>query len=97
MDWRTGEFSSIEHSFENTNGYLILKVQYNSFKCSNTGIHRAVLELEDYSQFQYELQSPLLISGKNSARIFSLISNALLVSAIDVKSCWLMFEHSQTV
>ena len=97
MDWRTGNFSSIEHTFENTNGYLILTVQYSSFNCSNTGIHRAVLELEDHSQLQYELQHPLLISGKNSASKFPLISNALLVLAIDVKQCWLMFERFQTV
>ena len=55
-------------------GYLKVTAQYNSFKCSNTGIHRAVLEMEDYSQFQYELPSPLLISSKRITRIFSKIT-----------------------
>ena len=45
-------------------GFLKSTAQYNSFKCANTGIHLAVLQLENYSEFQYELPSPLFISGK---------------------------------
>jgi hypothetical protein len=70
FDLDTGRFSSIEgQTFVDIDGYSKATVQYNSFKCSNTGLHRAVLELEDYSQFQYEV--PLFISGKSMTKIFS--------------------------
>ena len=66
VDWRTEITSTIEGEvfvdFED--GYLKLTAQYNLFKCANTGIHRAVLQLKDYSQFEYELPIPLIISGK---------------------------------
>ena len=66
VDWRTEITSTIEGQvfvdFED--GYLKLTAQYNLFKCANTGIHRAVLQLKDYSQFEYELPIPLIISGK---------------------------------
>jgi hypothetical protein len=73
VDWRTGKASANQGlTFEEIrDGYLKLTAQYNSFECSNTGVHRTVLELEDYSQFQYELSSPLLISGKTITKISS--------------------------
>lgn len=66
VDWRTERTSTIggQVFVDIKDGYLKLTAQYNSFKCANTGIHRAVLQLEDYSQFEYELPSPLIISGK---------------------------------
>ena len=73
VDWRTGKASSIEGLtfVDSRDGYLKLTAQYNSFECSHTGVHRTVLELEDYSQFQYELSRPLLISGKTITKTSS--------------------------
>ncbi len=70
IDWRTGKVSTIEGQtfLVIRDGYLKLTAQYNSFKCSNTGIHRAVVQLADYTQFQYELPTPLLISGKRFSK-----------------------------
>ena len=66
VDWRTEITSTIEGQVfvDIEYGYLKLTAQYNLFKCANTGIHRAVLQLKDYSQFEYELPIPLIISGK---------------------------------
>ena len=70
IDWRTEKVSTIQGqtSVDIRDGYLKLKAQYKSFKCANTGVHRAVVELPDYTQFLYELPIPLLISGKRDSK-----------------------------
>lgn len=69
-DWRTDTFSSLEsRTFAELDGYSKFTAHYASFMCTNTGVHRAVLEQEDYSQLQYEPQDPLLIAGTNDKNV----------------------------
>ena len=68
LDWRTDKSKTFEGLafVEIADGYFKVVAQYSSYSCSNTGIHRLSVELVDYSQFVYELSSPLFISGKNT-------------------------------
>ncbi|CAB4025155.1 protocadherin Fat 4-like, partial [Paramuricea clavata] len=86
VDWRTGKNSSNQGLtfVEIRDGYLKLTAQYNSFECSNTGVHRTVLELEDYSQFEYELSRSLLISDPDPPQITSVIG----ISESAIKLTW---------
>jgi hypothetical protein len=92
VDWRTEKISTIQGQrlIDVRDGYLHATAQYDSFKCPNTGVHRAVLELPDYTQFQYELPSPLLISGKHD-------SNTILQYCKSISSTLMLIEHCQAV
>ena len=65
-NWQTGEFSSINTpiSQEYIDGYVKYTALQTSFSCANTGVYRAVLESQDYSELRYDTL-PVFVAGIN--------------------------------